>query len=101
MLSDQVRAANFEFFGKVLSGRKEDHPLWRRSTQQLEAMMGEALGKIYTEKYFPAESKERMVKLIGNLQTALAERIKAQEWMSDSTKQNALDKLSTFYVKVG
>ena len=101
VLSDQVRAANFEFFGKVLSGRKEDHPLWRRSTQQLEAMMGEALGKIYTEKYFPAESKERMVKLIGNLQTALAERIKAQEWMSDSTKQNALDKLSTFYVKVG
>ena len=101
MLSDEVRAANFEFFGKVLSGRKEDHPLWRRATQQLEGMMGEALGKIYTEKYFPAEAKERMVKLIGNLQTALAERIKAQDWMSDSTKQNALDKLSTFYVKVG
>ena len=101
LLSDEVRAANFEFFGKVLSGRKEDHPLWRRATQQLESQMGEALGKIYAEKYFPAEAKERMVKLIGNLQTALAERIKAQEWMSDSTKQNALDKLSTFYVKVG
>ncbi len=101
MLSDEVRAANFEFFGKVLSGRKEDHPLWRRATQQLEGQMGEALGKIYAEKYFPAEAKERMVKLIGNLQTALAERIKAQDWMSDSTKQNALEKLSTFYVKVG
>ena len=101
MLSMDVQAANFEFFGKVLSGRKEDHPLWRRATQQLEGQMGEALGKIYVSKYFPAEAKERMVKLIGNLQEALAERIKAQDWMSDSTKQNALDKLSTFYVKVG
>ena len=100
-LSDEVQKANFEFFGKVMSGRKEDHPLWRRATQQLQGVMGEALGQIYVKKYFPAEAKERMVKLVGNLQTALAERIKAQDWMSDSTKQNALDKLATFYVKVG
>ena len=100
-LSDQVQKANFEFFGKVMSGRKEDHPLWRRSTQQLERVMGETLGQIYVKKYFPAEAKERMVNLVKNLQTALAERIKAQEWMSDSTRQNALDKLDAFYVKVG
>ena len=100
-LSEAVEQANFEFFGKVLSGRQEDHPLWRRSVRQVEAQMGEALGKLYVEKYFPAEAKERMVKLVENLQTALAERIKAQDWMSDSTKQNALDKLATFYVKVG
>ena len=101
LLNDEAEKSNFEFFGKVMSGRKEDHPLWRRSTQQMERVMGEALGQIYVKKYFPAEAKERMVTLVGNLQTALAERIKAQDWMSDSTKQNALDKLSTFYVKVG
>ena len=100
-LSEDIEKANFEFFGKVFSGRKEDHPLWRRSVRQVEGVMGEALGRIYVEKYFPAAAKERMVKLIGNLQEALAERIKAQDWMSDSTKQNALDKLATFYVKVG
>lgn len=101
MLSDKVQKANFEFFGKVMSGRKEDHPLWRRSTRQLEQVMGEALGQIYVKKYFPAEAKERMLNLVRNLQTALGERIKAQDWMSDSTKQNALEKLNAFYVKVG
>jgi len=100
-LSEAVEQANFEFFGKVLSGRKEDHPLWRRSVSQVERVMGEAIGQIYVKKYFPAAAKERMVNLVKNLQTALAERIKAQDWMSDSTKQNAIDKLNTFYVKVG
>ncbi len=100
-LNDEAQATNFNFFGKVMSGRKEDHPLWRRATQQLEGQMGQALGKIYVDKYFPAAAKERMVQLVKNLQTALAERISAQEWMSDSTKANAQDKLSAFYVKVG
>lgn len=100
-LSDEVVAANFDFFGKTMSGRKENHPLWKRATGQVERMMGQALGKIYVEKYFPASSKERMQKLVANLQLALAERIKAQDWMSDSTKQNALDKLGAFYVKIG
>ena len=101
MLSDTVREANFEFFGKVFAGRKEDHPLWRRSVSQIEGVMGEAIGQIYVKKYFPAEAKERMVKLVKNLQEALKERILAQDWMSDSTKANALDKLNTFYLKVG
>ncbi|MCK8623085.1 M13 family metallopeptidase [Prevotella sp. E13-27] len=101
MLDEEVQKTNFEFFGKVLSGRKEDHPLWRRSTRQLESVMGEALGQIYVKKYFPAEAKERMVKLVKNLQVALSERINAQDWMSDSTKQNAQEKLNAFYVKVG
>ena len=100
-LNDAVREANFEFFGKVLSGRKQDHPSWRRATSQVENYMGQALGKIYVEKYFPAAAKERMTKLIKNLQIALGERIAAQDWMSDSTKVNALLKLNTFYVKVG
>ena len=100
-LNDAVREANFEFFGKVMSGRKQDHPSWRRATSQVENYMGQALGKIYVEKYFPAAAKERMTKLIKNLQIALGERIAAQDWMSDSTKVNALLKLNTFYVKVG
>ena len=100
-LNDAVREANFEFFGKVMSGRKEDHPAWRRATNQVERYMGQALGKIYVEKYFPAAAKERMTKLIKNLQIALGERIAAQDWMTDSTKVNALLKLNTFYVKVG
>ena len=100
-LNTQVREANFEFFGKVMSGRKQDHPAWRRATNQVEHYMGQALGKIYVDKHFPAAAKERMTKLIKNLQIALGERIAAQDWMSDSTKVNALLKLNSFYVKVG
>lgn len=100
-LSDDVIAANFDFFGKTMSGRKENHPLWKRATSQVESQMGQALGKIYVEKYFPASSKERMKTLVHNLQIALAKRIEAQDWMSEETKKNALDKLNAFYVKIG
>ncbi|MBQ8487874.1 MAG: M13 family metallopeptidase [Prevotella sp.] len=100
-LNDAVREANFDFFGKTMSGRKEDHPLWRRATSQVQGAMGQSLGRIYVQKYFPAAAKERMLKLVKNLQIALGERIAAQDWMDDSTKVNALLKLSTFYVKVG
>ena len=100
-LNDAVRAANFDFYGKVMSGRKEDHPLWRRSTNQVQGVMGEALGRIYVKKYFPASSKERMKTLVENLRVALGERSAAQDWMDDSTKVNALLKLNTFYVKIG
>ena len=100
-LNDEVRAANFDFYGKVFSGRKEDHPLWRRATSQVQGVMGEALGRIYVKKYFPASSKERMKTLVENLRIALGERIAAQDWMDDSTKVNALLKLNTFYVKIG
>ena len=100
-LNDEVREANFDFFGKTMSGRKEDHPLWRRATNQVQSAMGQALGRIYVDKYFPEAAKARMLKLVKNLQIALGERIAAQDWMDDSTKVNALLKLNTFYVKVG
>ena len=100
-LSDEVRQAHFDFYGKVFSGKTEDHPLWRRSTNQVQGVMGEALGRIYVQKYFPASSKERMKTLVENLRIALGERIAAQDWMDDSTKVNALLKLNTFYVKIG
>ena len=100
-LSDQVSEAYFDFFGKTLRGRKEDYPRWKRATNQVESQMGEALGRIFVEKYFPAAAKERMEKLVKNLQISLTERIKAQTWMSDTTKQAAIDKLNSFYVKIG
>ena len=100
-LSDATVAEKFDFEGHVLSGRQENHPLWKRSTAQAQRMMGEALGKIYVEKYFPESSKKRMTTLVKNLQIALGERIAAQDWMNDSTKVNALLKLNTFYVKIG
>ena len=100
-LNDAVREANFDFYGKVFSGKKEDHPMWRRATNQVQGVMGEALGRIYVKKYFPASSKERMKTLVENLRVALGERIAAQDWMDDSTKVNALLKLNTFYVKIG
>ena len=100
-LSDDIVAANFDFFGKTMRGRKEDYPLWKRATNQTESQMGEVLGRIYCERYFPASSKERMERLVKNLQLSLAERIMAQDWMETDTKLNALAKLSTFYVKIG
>ena len=100
-LSDEIREANFDFFGKTMSGRKEDYPLWKRATAQVEAQMGEALGKIYTQRYFPESSKKMMEKLVANLQIALGQRIDAQKWMGSETKSNAHRKLDKFYVKIG
>ena len=101
LLSDEVREANFEFFGQTMTGRKQDYPLWRRATNHVQSAMGEALGKMYCERFFPASSKKIMEQLVANLQKALGERIDAQVWMGDSTKANAHEKLSTFYVKIG
>lgn len=100
-LSDDFVAENFEFNGKVLSGVKEMKPRWKRAVSSVDGAMGEAVGQMYVEKYFPAAAKERMVKLVGNLQKALGERIEGLAWMSDETKAKALEKLSTIYVKVG
>lgn len=100
-LSDDFVAQDFEFYGKVLSGKKEQRPRWKRSVGTVDGVLGEAVGQMYVQKYFPAEAKERMVKLVKNLQTSLGERIKELEWMSDTTKVKALEKLDAFYVKVG
>ena len=100
-LTDEIREANFDFFGRTMSGRKEDYPLWRRATSQVQNQMGEALGRIYAQRYFPESSKKMMEKLVRNLQISLGERIDAQTWMSDSTKLNAHKKLDKFYVKIG
>lgn len=100
-LSSVMDKTNFEFFGTVMSGRQEQQPMWKRATALVSGLMGEAIGQLYVEKYFPAAAKERMEKLVANLQTALGQRIDEQEWMSDSTKMRAHEKLDAFYVKVG
>ena len=100
-LSDEIREARFEFFGKIMSGRKEDYPLWKRATVQVEAQLGEALGSIYCKRYFPESSKKMMETLVKNLQISLGQRIDAQTWMSDATKKAAHNKLDKFYVKIG
>lgn len=100
-LSDAMAEANFDFFGRTMRGRQEDYPRWKRATSQVESQMGEALGRIYVQKYFPAAAKERMLALVKQLQTSLAERIGEQTWMDDATKAAAIEKLNTFYVKVG
>ena len=100
-LSDEFVNANFEFFGKMMSGREVNRPRWKRVTSTVEGAMGEALGQLYVRKHFPAEAKTRMVTLVDNLITALGQRIDQATWMTDATKKNAHEKLSTIYVKIG
>ena len=100
-LSDDFVAQNFDFYGKTLSGTKEMQPRWKRAVSSVNGVLGEAVGQMYTDKYFPAAAKERMVKLVANLQKALGERIQGLEWMSEETKAKALEKLAAFHVKIG
>ena len=100
-LSDPIYAQNFDFYGKTLSGKKEQQPRWKRAVSTVDGVLGEAVGQMYVKKYFPADAKERMIKLVHNLQESLGERIKALTWMGDSTKVKAIEKLKSFYVKIG
>ena len=99
-LDDKFRAAEFEF-GSVLSGAQQDRPRWKRATALVSGVLGEPIGKLYVEKYFPESSKQHMLRLVKNLQTALAQRIDEATWMSPATKEQAKDKLSNIIVKVG
>ena len=100
-LSDEFVAAEFDFYGKTMSGKQEQQPRWKRSLSTVNGALGEAVGQMYVAKYFPASSKEKMLTLVGNLQKALSERIAGLEWMSDETKAKAQEKLSAFIVKIG
>ena len=100
-LNDEIVEQNFDFYGRTMSGAKEMQPRWKQAVSVTGSVLGEAVGQMYVEKYFPAAAKERMVTLVKNLQTALGERIQALEWMSDSTKARALEKLAAFHVKMG
>ena len=101
MLSDEFAEENFNFFGRTMRGAQQMQPRWKRAVAVVSGSLGEAVGQMYVEKYFPAEAKERMITLVRNLQESLGERIQALEWMGDSTKVKALEKLATFHVKIG
>ena len=100
-LSDDFVNAHFEFYGKTMSGSKELRPRWRRSIDAVDGALGEAVGQLYVERYFPAQAKERMLTLVNNLQKSLGERITNLEWMGEETKKKAHEKLNTFIVKIG
>lgn len=100
-LTDEIYTASFDFYGRILSGRQEQSPLWKRAVGIVNGTLGEAVGQMYVQKYFPEENKERMLALVKNLQHALGERIEALEWMSDETKEKALEKLNAFTIKIG
>ena len=100
-LNDAMDAQDFEFYGKALSGAKEQQPRWKRAVSTVNGFLGEAVGQMYVEKYFPPAAKDRMLTLVNNLRGSLSDRIDGLDWMSAETKAKAQEKLSTFVVKIG
>ena len=100
-LSDDFYAASWDFFSRQMAGAQEQRPRWKRAMAVPNSLLGEAVGKMYVERYFPASSKEKMVTLVENLRTALGQHIDALDWMSDETKVRAREKLASFTVKIG
>lgn len=101
LLSDDFVNANFEMFDRVMSGKTEMEPRWKRAMSLPNSMLGEALGELYVTKYFPKENKEYMVTLVENLRKALGKHIDNLTWMSAETKAKAHEKLNGFTVKIG
>ena len=100
-LSDDMVNQNFDFYGRTMSGKKELQPRWKRAVGSVNGMLGEAVGQMYVEKFFPPQAKAQMLDLVGNLQKSLGERINNLSWMSNETKEKAQEKLATFHVKIG
>ena len=100
-LSDDFYTANWEFFSHQMAGAQEQRPRWKRAMQVPNSLLGEAVGEMYVSRYFPESSKQKMLTLVENLSTALGEHIDALEWMSDTTKAKAREKLASFTVKIG
>jgi putative endopeptidase len=100
-LSKDFDSARFEFRNKTLSGQPAQQPRWKRAVAAVDNNVGEALGKLYVEAYFPAESKAKMEALVGDIRTAMKGRIEKLDWMSPTTKTKALEKLAKFHVKIG
>ena len=100
-LSDDFYEASFEFFSRQMAGIKEHKPRWKRAMSVPDNLLGEAVGKLYVEKYFPSKDKERMLGIVRNIQASLSEHIDSVEWMSPETKAKAQEKLSAFTVKIG
>ena len=100
-LTAELDRKNFEFYGTVLSGTQEQLPMWRRAVSTVNGTLGEVVGKVYVDRHFPPEAKERMLELVGNLINAYEVSIRDLDWMTEETKAQALDKLSKFTPKIG
>ena len=100
-MSDDFYQANFDFYNKVLKGQIKAKPRWKRVLGTVEALMGEVMGKIYVNKYFSEDAKGRALDMVNNLKNELARRINLLDWMSDVTKEKAIEKLNKFRVKIG
>ncbi len=100
-LTNEIFMASFDFYGRVLSGKEEPSPLWKRAVSMVNGTLGEAVGQMYVKKYFPEENKARMLALVHNLQKALGQRIENLSWMSAETKAKALEKLNAMTIKIG
>ncbi len=100
-LSDAFADANFDMYSRAMSGKQVKMPRWKHSLDVPNTLLGEAVGQLYVEKYFPADSKKKMQQLVDNLKKALGEHIANLSWMSPKTKVNALVKLNSFTVKIG
>ena len=100
-LSDEFYTASWEFFSHQMAGAQEQQPRWKRAMNVPNGILGEAVGEMYVQKYFPESSKQKMVTLVNNLKTALGQHIDQLEWMSDETKVKAQEKLAAFTVKIG
>ena len=100
-LGQKADDADFDFYGRTLSGQKEPKPMWKRATSVVSGTLGDAIGRLYVERYFPAGAKERMIAMFRNLKAALGRRIDAQEWLSSESKALAHEKLDAFSFKIG
>lgn len=100
-LSSNFDELHFSFYGKTVSGQKEQKPRWKRTLGVVDGALGDLVGKMYVDKHFKPEAKERMMELVNNLQQTYGERIDRLDWMSDSTKKKAHAKLNTFMKKIG
>ncbi|MBP5691776.1 MAG: M13 family metallopeptidase [Bacteroidaceae bacterium] len=100
-LGQKADDADFDFYGRTLSGQKEPKPMWKRATSVVSGTLGDAIGRLYVERYFPAGAKERMIAMFRNLKSALGRRIDAQEWLSSESKALAHEKLDAFSFKIG
>lgn len=100
-MGERIARANFDFYGTTLSGVPSMKPLWKRMITVIDSSIGEALGRLYVDEYFPPEAKQRMEVLAGDLKKAFADRVKKLDWMEPDTKEHALEKLGNMTIKTG
>ena len=101
VLTEEIDRANFDFYGRVLSGTTEQRARWKRGVQLVNGSLGEAVGKLYVERHFPPDHKAAMLQLVDDLLEAYRQSIRGLDWMGSDTKTKALEKVDSFVTKIG